>query len=167
MARFEVPTTTAQSVHFKVMVHKIHRGQNLVQGYVLGGYPAPTPTSPGGTPVDFGAVTFPGDLRACWACHSGTSYMLPLPSGVLPTVTSEALACNDPNPNPTSYCTNRTVASQSFMPPISAACTACHDDPANIAHAEVMTAPDGTESCLTCHGVGAEWDVQVVHTLPP
>ncbi len=68
--RFEVPSTLAPSVNFKVLVHKIHRGSDLAQGYVLGADPAPTPANPAGTQVDFGQALFPGDQRACWACHA-------------------------------------------------------------------------------------------------
>jgi OmcA/MtrC family decaheme c-type cytochrome len=167
VARLEVPTTTAESVNFKVMVHKIHRGDGLAQGYVLGGFPAPTQAAPGGTPIDFGKVAFPGNLRACWACHSGTTYRLPLSAGQLPTKTTQVLVCNDTSPDPAKYCVNRSVQSESFMQPIGAACTGCHDKPSSVAHAKVMTASDGTESCETCHGSGAQWDVQVVHTLEP
>ncbi len=167
VARFEVPATVAESVNFKVLVHKIHRGSKLEQGYVLGGFPAPTTTNPGGTPVDFGKVGFPGNLRACWTCHSGTTYQLPISPGQLPTKTKQVLACNDSPLNPLSYCTSRAVQSESFLQPISAACTACHDKPAHVAHAQIMTAADGTESCETCHGRGAQWDVQLVHALDP
>lgn len=167
VARFEVPLTTAPSVNFKVMVHKIHRGEDLAQGYVLGGFPGPTAANPAGTPVDFGTVAFPGNQKACWACHAGTSYMLPLPAGQLPTKTAQILSCADPTLDPTKYCTTRTVQSETFMAPVGAACTACHDKPATIAHAKVMTAPDGSESCETCHGLGKQWDVQAVHVLPP
>jgi len=59
------------------------------------------------------------------------------------------------------------VAAQSFLPPITAACTACHDQPWDVAHAQTQTAPDGTEACVTCHGAGAQWDVQAFHALPP
>jgi len=167
IARLEVPTTQPVSENFKELVHKIHRGSELAQGYVVGGYPAPTPTSPAGNPIDFGQVLFPGDQRACWACHSSTSYLLPLPAGQSPTLTAEILACTDPSPNPTAYCQNRVVASQSFMAPIASACTGCHDQSWDVAHAETMTAPDGTEACVTCHGTGTQWDVQAVHVLPP
>jgi hypothetical protein len=93
--------------------------------------------------------------------------MLPLSDGQLPTKTSQVLACTDSPLDPTKYCTTRTVQSETFMQPIGAACTACHDKASTVAHAQVMTAPNGTESCETCHGLGAQWDVQVVHVLPP
>jgi OmcA/MtrC family decaheme c-type cytochrome len=167
VARFEVPTTVASTVNFKVMVHKIHRGDQLTQGYVLGGYPPPSTSNPGGTPVDFGTVQFPGNLKACWACHAGTSYQLPLPSGLLPTKTEQVLQCDD-NPLVSSvYCTSRSVQSESFLQPIGAACTGCHDAASTVAHAQLMTTQQGVESCETCHGLGAQWDVQAVHTLPP
>jgi OmcA/MtrC family decaheme c-type cytochrome len=167
VSRFEVASTVAPSVNFKVLVHKIHRGDQLTQGYVVGGYPPPSAASPAGTPVDFGTVGYPGDLRACWACHASTSYALPLPDGLLPTKTQQVLSCADPTLDPGTYCTTRVVASESFLAPASAACTACHDEPSSVAHARVMTASDGTESCATCHGFGAQWDVQAVHVLPP
>jgi len=167
VARFEVPTTVAQSVNFKVMVHKIHRGNQLEQGYVIGGFPAPTVSNPGGTPEDFGKVAFPGNLKACWACHASTSYQLPLPVGLIPTKTQQVLQCDD-NPLVSNvYCTNRSVQSESFMQPIGAACTGCHDGASTVAHAQIMTAQNGVESCETCHGSGKQWDIQVVHTLPP
>ncbi len=165
--RFEVPATTVQSVSFKTLVHKVHRGSQLAQGYVIGGEPAPTPANPAGTPVDFGKVQFPGDLRACWACHSSTSYLPPLPAGLLPTVSQEVLACTDATLDPTAYCSNRVAQSPSLLAPLSAACTACHDSSSSVAHAEANTAPDGAESCEVCHGAGQEWDVQAVHVLPP
>jgi len=165
--RFEVPETTVESVNFKVMVHKVHRGSRLAQGYIVGGDPGPTPSNPEGTPVDFGKVLFPGDLRACWACHASTSYLPPLPAGLLPTVTQEVLACTDPSPAPGAYCSNRVVQSQSFLSPIGAACTACHDDAPSVSHAQANTAPNGGEACVVCHGAGQPWDVQTVHVLPP
>jgi OmcA/MtrC family decaheme c-type cytochrome len=165
--RFEVPTTTAPSVSFKVLVHKIHRGNQLAQGYVLGGDPQPTASSPGGTPIDFGKVAYPGNLRACWACHASTSYELPLPVGQIPTKTSQVLACNDATLDPSAYCASRSVQSETFLAPTAAACTACHDDASSVAHAQVNVAADGSEACATCHGPGQAWDVQSVHVLPP
>jgi OmcA/MtrC family decaheme c-type cytochrome len=164
--RFEVAETTVPSVSFKTLVHKVHRGSQLAQGYVVGGYPAPTEANPEGTPVDFGKVLYPGDQRACWACHASTSYLPPLPAGLSPTVTQEVLACTDSPLDAGAYCASRAVESQSMLPPVSAACTGCHDDSASVAHVLANTT-GGVESCLGCHGVGETWDVQVVHTLPP
>ncbi|MFI5298394.1 MAG: OmcA/MtrC family decaheme c-type cytochrome [Polyangiales bacterium] len=165
--RLEVPTTTAPSLQFKVLVHKIHRGNKLKRGYVLGGQPLPTPTAPAGTPIDFGKVDYPGDQRACWACHASTSYLPPLADGLLPTVTAATLSCSDPSPSPAAYCVNRTLTSTTTLAPVAAACTACHDDSSTVAHVEVNVAPDGAEACATCHGAGAQWDTQLVHALPP
>jgi OmcA/MtrC family decaheme c-type cytochrome len=167
VARFEVPATTAQSVDFKVLIHKIHMGASLTQQpYVLGGFPAPTPQNPAGTPQDFGADRYPGDLKACPACHAGATYVLPLGAGVLPSM-SEVLACNDPSLDPTKYCQNRVVSTQTFTPPTTAVCTACHDAPYVLAHAETNTAPGGIEACATCHGSGTQWDVRAVHAPAP
>jgi OmcA/MtrC family decaheme c-type cytochrome len=165
--RFEVAATVAPSINFKVLVHKLHRGGALSQGYVVGSDPGPTPSNPAGTPVDFGKVYYPGDLRACWACHASTSYLPPLPTGQIPTVTQETLACTDPSPNPATYCTTQVDGGVATLAPIGAACTACHDQPWNVTHAEVNAASDGSEACVTCHGAGQAWDVQAVHALPP
>ena len=167
VARYEVSSTQAPGDNFKLMVHKLHRGNQLAQGYVLGSDPLPTPANPDGTPVDFGAVGYPGDLRACWACHAATSYLPPLPPAQLPTVTQETLTCMDPSLNPATYCSTRGVGSQASLGPIGAACTGCHDQSWNVSHVEVNTVADGTEACVTCHGPAAPWDVQTVHVLPP
>jgi OmcA/MtrC family decaheme c-type cytochrome len=166
VARFEVPSTTASSVDFKVFIHKIHRGDDLTQQpYVLGGYPGPTTANPGGTPMDFGTVRFPGELKSCPTCHAGPTYFLPLGANVQPSL-SEVLACNDPNPNPAAYCQNRVVSQQVLTPPTTAVCTACHDAPYVAAHAGTNTW-NGVEACATCHGPGSPWDVQLVHAYTP
>ena len=167
IARFQGSTVTAPSVNLDVMIHKIHMGEKLTQGYTLGGFPAPTPANPGGTPLDFGEVRFPGNQRACWACHAATSYALPVPLTNMATKTSQVLSCTDPAPDPAAYCSTRQVISETFLGPTGAACTACHDTPSTGAHAQIMTTSAGIESCATCHGPGKTWDVQLVHALPP
>lgn len=167
VARFEVPSTTAQSVDFKVLVHKIHMGDALTrQPYVIGGFPAPTASNPGGTPLDFGAVRYPGDRKSCPTCHAGATYALPLGAAVLPSL-SEELACTDPAPNPQSYCQTRVVVAKTYTPPTTAVCTACHDAPYVLAHAQTNTASNGVEGCAACHGPKAQWDVQRVHAPSP
>ena len=85
-------------------------------------------------------LRFPGDLRSCGTCHVAGSFDLPLPDGVLPSLTT---------------------------PPISAVCTSCHDGTSTAAHAEIMTTMSGAESCETCHGVGAIYDMTQHHRLDP
>ena len=83
------------------------------------------------------------------------------------TKTAQVLSCDD-NPLVSSlYCNNRSVQSESFLAPAGAACTGCHDAQSTVAHAQIMTTQNGVESCETCHGLGKQWDVQAVHTLPP
>jgi OmcA/MtrC family decaheme c-type cytochrome len=45
-----------QTIHLKYMVHSIHRGEDLDNGFSVGG-------------VDFSDVKYPGDLRNCEFCH--------------------------------------------------------------------------------------------------
>ncbi len=167
VARFEVAETTAQSVDFKVFIHKIHMGDALTQQpYVLGAYPPPSPSNPGGTPTDFGTVAYPGDRKACPACHAGATYLLPLGASVQPSL-SEVLACEDPSLNPLDYCVDRVVSAQVLTPPTTAVCTACHDAVASVAHAQTNTTTSGAEACATCHGPGTAYDVQLVHAPLP
>jgi len=77
---------TNEPIAFKHLIHKIHRGEALEsQPYIVYGFGSSPKNY---TAHDFGEVRFPGDLRNCSACHSGTSYQVPLPPGVLPTVES-------------------------------------------------------------------------------
>jgi len=55
---------TGNTVDLKVMVHKIHSGPNLKNGYVIYGN--------GQSVHDYAEVTFPQDRRNCDNCHEGT-----------------------------------------------------------------------------------------------
>jgi len=134
----EVTEDEEDSIHFKFMVHKIHRGADLENGYVMEG-------------TDFSEVHFPGDLRDCESCHVDTdprsnvfrsSAWLPLPEGRLSTL------------SPVSYITE--------MQPATAACLSCHDGLAAAQHADANTSDLG-ESCSTCHGEGKTYSVERVH----
>jgi len=48
------------TVDMKQMVHKIHYGKELTNGYFIVGY---------GGPVDFSDIAFPQDVRNCSTCH--------------------------------------------------------------------------------------------------
>lgn len=128
------PGNMEQSIHFKFMVHKIHRGEDLVNGYTVAGHNQSI--------HPYGEVQYPGDLRNCEACHINGSQQLPLPDGLLATTTPQELY--DP------------------MMPVAAACLSCHDNDDATAHAYANTTFFG-ESCGTCHGEDKNASVDRVH----
>ncbi|HRT19966.1 MAG TPA: OmcA/MtrC family decaheme c-type cytochrome [Candidatus Hydrogenedentes bacterium] len=130
-----------ESVNFKDMIHKIHTGEELSQDpYTVYGF--------GNTPHNYNHVRFPSDRRNCEICHLPGKYGLPLPAGVAPTVITQGGTLVE------------TIS------PATAACTSCHDSPAAIAHSMVMS-PGGVDTCVFCHGVGAEADITVTHQMAP
>ena len=124
----------AESIHFKWLIHKIHRGAELENGFVVYGFRSSV--------HDYGHVEFPGDLRNCGTCHVNDSEQLPLPDGLLDT--------------PTPY------GFMSVMEPATAACLSCHDSFEAAQHAAVNTGPLG-EACSSCHGEDKAFSVDFVH----
>ncbi len=122
-----------ESVHMKWMIHKIHRGAELENGYIV--------IRSRGT-YDFSNIHFTGDLRNCDACHVNGTQNVPIADGALPTITNNAW--------------------WTPMAPQAAACLSCHDDDDSAAHAYSNTAFFG-ESCSTCHGEGKSASVDKVH----
>ena len=49
------------TVDMKAMIHKIHYGENLTNGYFIVGY--------GGNVIDYSDIVFPQDVRNCTTCH--------------------------------------------------------------------------------------------------
>ena len=127
-------TGDPQSIDFRYMIHKIHRGLELENGYVVYGYRSSL--------HDFSEVEYPGDLRNCEACHDGGSYQLPLNSDLEPVTTP------------------RDVWTP--MLPETAACLSCHDGSSTAVHADSNSSDLG-EACATCHGVGKSFSVDSVH----
>jgi hypothetical protein len=96
-SQFEAPfEKTPGTVQLSVMIHKIHKGSELIPG---GSLPNPRPLYTLGLSRDFRAAdgraegeadlaefghAFPGDLKDCQTCHKPGGYGLPEPS-VLPT----------------------------------------------------------------------------------
>ncbi|MEW6271150.1 MAG: OmcA/MtrC family decaheme c-type cytochrome [Thermodesulfobacteriota bacterium] len=140
------PTAT---IDFKVLIHKIHRGEELAMPYVVYGF---GPSPPGFSVHDFNEVLYPGDLRDCATCHVDDSQLLPpFPGTALGTLMTHL----DPS-------TGDEVV-DGRIGPITAACTSCHDSEAAIAHAQNETAPGGAEACAVCHGEGRDVAVSVAH----
>lgn len=166
--RFESSTVTAQPLDFPFMAHRIHAGAASYSGYLLGGYPGPTTSNPGGTPIDFSDVRYPGDLKSCPTCHAGASYLLPLPFEAL-AAKSETFTCSeDALADTNDYCDSPSWASTTKRtPPTQAACGGCHDKPYETAHMQTQTTPDGLEACATCHKPGAPYDAAPYHLPSP
>jgi OmcA/MtrC family decaheme c-type cytochrome len=151
-------------IDFKIMIHKIHRGESLTTPYVLYGRPSGTFPNQTENPLDFSEVLFPGDLRDCEACHLPESYVLApgrgiLQPGVLPPTTREFLRGE----------TTKTVLDVFTTPPTIAVCTSCHDD-VNLTTGENHAAgPQTEDSCASCHGLGRPLGVERTHFpgLPP
>jgi OmcA/MtrC family decaheme c-type cytochrome len=137
-------------IDFKVLIHKIHRGENLTQQpYLVYGF---GPTPPGYSVNNFGDVLFPGDLRDCEKCHAqGTELMPPFPGAALGTEMKHL------NPS------NGTEVVDGRLGPITSVCTSCHDDDAARAHAEAETTSGGEETCTVCHSEGRDFAVSELH----
>ena len=122
------------SIDFRYMIHKIHRGAELENGYVVYGYRS--------TLHDYSDVHYVGDLRNCEACHVDDSYTLPLNSGLEDVTT------------PQDYFTP--------MGPETASCLSCHDGQSAAVHASNNSNELG-EACASCHGVGKKYSVESLH----
>jgi OmcA/MtrC family decaheme c-type cytochrome len=129
-----------ESISFQRMIHRIHTGEDLTQDFTIIGF--------GGSTNNFNDVRFPGDRRNCAKCHAGTTYTLPLPTGIASV----------------------TTLRDYFTPqgPATAACLGCHDSKDVAAHAFLMTAtfPGAStpaEACATCHSTGKDFSVEKVH----
>jgi OmcA/MtrC family decaheme c-type cytochrome len=143
----------------------------------------------GGIYYDWSEVTFPaeGGTQHCDLCHKSGTYLLPLPSDLLPTTVrttgvddgqdADYLAvrvARDAPPAGTFINDSDWVNS-----PTASSCFYCHTSTAALGHmlqnGGLLSVPDGTwytnrkdygtpfESCAVCHGAGKIWDVAVVH----
>lgn len=140
--------TPPVSVNFDFMIHRIHTGEEGLQSYVIGTH-------------NYNEVRFPGDRRDCQKCHLPQSNLIDfLRGGSQPTIVRQPLT---PATTVTGRIVNTTAPVISSTPPISTACSGCHDSASVRAHAALQTAPDGTETCIICHGEGADFAVSEAH----
>ena len=121
--------TPASSVNFRTMIMGIHMSELLDDTYTI-------------NTTNYNGLRYPGDQRNCAKCHVGTTYTVPLPAGLIPTI------------DPTFF--------YSPLQPTASACLGCHNGVDAAAHAYEMTAPFG-ESCPVCHQEGADFAVSKMH----
>jgi OmcA/MtrC family decaheme c-type cytochrome len=159
----------APSIDFRRMIHKIHRGEELTRPYILGGFPLPSITKPGGTPIDFSDIRYPRKIIECEACHATKNWVLPMMASTAYAPTQAGLmgCAAGGGTDPTQFCPAPfwTVTSVVTISPATAVCTSCHDSSDVAAHAELNTTSGGVEACATCHGAGAAYDVGALHGL--
>jgi len=125
----------AQSIDFRMMIHKIHTGEELTYDYTIFGR--------GQSRNNYNEVLFPGDRRNCNACHVNESQQLPLGEKLIKAV------------DPRGYLNP--------VGPTTAACTACHTSIQAASHALVNTTELLGESCSVCHGPDADFSLNKVH----
>jgi len=173
-----------ESVDFKRMIHGIHAGSktSLDGTKTLHGFREKGVYISG---ADFSGMRFPGILKDCSTCHTGTTYQL---AGIweLPTQTGHILASTvDSTPGLLSTDLTATVDASLQNPaddlnitPVAAVCSSCHDGELpkqhmllNGAHfadtqANITNNVNSYETCAVCHGPGRTADVKVVHGVP-
>jgi OmcA/MtrC family decaheme c-type cytochrome len=132
-ARRPAAQNPPETVDFRYMIHRLHRGSATPGEYTVYGF--------GNVAHDL-RFGYPGDLRNCNACHVNDSQQLPLSAGKLPVKTARNLL--DPTP------------------PESASCLSCHTSTFAASHALTNTNRIG-ESCATCHGKNSEFSVDKAH----
>jgi OmcA/MtrC family decaheme c-type cytochrome len=128
----------AQTVDFKLMIHRIHRGEELQNEYTVYGF--------GNVAHNYNEVRYPTNTRNCTMCHTEGTQLIGSTVGRLPTVNPRSAF--DPTP------------------PISVACIGCHDGEDTLLHVSLNTASFG-ESCAVCHGEGRDFAVSRVHFKRP
>jgi OmcA/MtrC family decaheme c-type cytochrome len=146
-----------RSIHFKVLVHRIHTGDRV--GSAELGLARPMVVYGFRGSVNFlDDVRFPGDLADCTRCHAGRSFEIEsVPPGAAPTVANE-------NATLLHHGAASPAVGEPAALPVTAACMGCHDTGAAQAHAQTNTVA-GAETCAVCHGKNGFMSVDQVHGL--
>jgi OmcA/MtrC family decaheme c-type cytochrome len=137
-----------QTIDFKVMIHKIHSGEQLSQKpYIIYGNNQSV--------NDFAEVRYPRDRRDCLACHADENppvFGLPLRAGIQGTSVGTGAVINN------------NSADDTKIGPTRAVCTTCHDDTtAVLPHVLNQTVSATSELCASCHATGLTFGPDRVH----
>lgn len=164
-----------RSIHFKLLVHRIHVGEREgaaslegIRPYVIYGM-SPTAQSP---PNAFflDDIRFPGDLANCEVCHLRDTWTIEsVPAGALATTANEkpnirhaATFKADGSLNTAATASHPTTDPKVL--PVTAACLSCHTNGAAVDHAADKTS-GGVEQCPTCHGESGAESVRKWHSV--
>ncbi|KPK30130.1 MAG: hypothetical protein AMJ66_09760 [Betaproteobacteria bacterium SG8_40] len=173
--------TGEASIDFKRLIHAVHGSSMRTHALIVWGYPgagnviggANCTTAPWSCRHDFSEVEYPGILRDCATCHTGTTYALsgnwemPTQSGILASTGSILGDVLVSDPSITDPSDDRNIS------PAAAVCTSCHDSDLAILHMNTVGTPvfsalqaaidPNIEQCSLCHGPGTVADVKTVH----
>jgi OmcA/MtrC family decaheme c-type cytochrome len=146
-----------RSVHFKVLVHRLHTGGrhgpaelSLLEPFVIYGYSGPTFHDSG---------EFPNFLARCTVCHLDNTYRIEsVPADASPTVANETATILHLG-------TTGHSPEEPSMAPVGAACQGCHGTSYAAFHVARYTS-NGNEQCVACHGMTGAVSVDKVHALP-
>lgn len=125
------------TIDFDYLIHRLHTGEEQSTPFIVYGF--------GNVAVDFSEVRYPGNRADCVKCHAKGTMVLPLAKTVLPATVMQ----------------KGSVVS--ITPPVTNACTACHDSSAAKGHAALMTTADKVETCTVCHAETSDFAVSKVH----
>lgn len=141
-----------RSIHFKVMIHRIHTGEGEGTARIEVGAPHVI------SGVFLDDIRFPNRLADCTLCHEGTTWLLEgQPADASPTIANETAAI-------THSATGTHASSEARMLPMAATCNSCHGTADAYQHAARYTEGE-TELCAQCHTRGA-LGVPAAHGLP-
>lgn len=131
-----------RSIHFKVMVHRIHTGEGQGTARIEVGAPHVI------SGVFLDDIRFPNRLADCTLCHEGSTWLLDgQPANAAPTTANETASIR--------HSASATHgASDGTLLPITATCVSCHGTVFAYDHAARYTV-DGVEACGQCHTKGA------------
>jgi hypothetical protein len=136
------PATTAGSIEFRHMLHKIHMGKDLANAstYIVNGFGSGYPNNY--TAHSYEEVGFPsmvGGVKSCATCHgTGNDVWKSPPLRNHPAQVRDTRSW-------------------------SVACSSCHDTNTARAHIDAQTSSQGAEACATCHGIGKKWGSDLMH----
>lgn len=141
-----------RSIHFKVMIHRLHTGEGQGTARIEVGAPHVV----AGLFLD--EARFPAPLANCLLCHPGETWSLEaIPAGAPPTTANESATIRH-------GATASHAAGEPQLLPQTASCNSCHATAFAFAHAAKYTTAEG-EQCLQCHVRGA-LGVRAAHGLP-